>query len=204
MKQEELQIKNSPEYEDAYQEAIALSEEEIEKYQKRLEEKIAGLLERLQQKEQALNGQLTDSEREVLLAEKSQIERSYDKTMESYEGLRAGFWNNPENIKNRQESEFKKVELAIMEPRGDKGFMITYDCADKISCKLYNLAIKEILTEAKMSPFLQGGGWSEAGWHAWEVWRDTDKQELEILLVEIQKRAELLFENHKSSGIFWE
>lgn len=204
MEGEPGKISISPEYDDAYQEALALPAKEISELKKRLEQKMADLLERLQQKEGALSGQLTEREQEIVLAEKQMLELARAQTVDAYEGLLAGFRARPEQVAERANRQFQKIELKVQDPIGDKSFSITYDCPDKKFCLLYNMAIKHILEAAHMKPFLQSGGWDEPGWHMWELWQFTNHEQVEGFLELIRKEAEALFEKYKNQDYFWE
>lgn len=98
-----------------------------------------------------------------------------------------------EKIKNEKEG-IKRVELKIVEPRGDKNFMIGFDGKTVDECRAYNWAIETVLKEAKLSPFHQVGvnprGEHEPGYHAWELWQETTRENLEKLLLLIDQKVQ--------------
>lgn len=95
---------------------------------------------------------------------------------------------NPEN-----KDVLRKVELRIVEPRGDKNFMIGFECKTEEECRAYNWAIGSVLKKAGLNPFHQVGtspfGEHEPGYHAWEIWKKATKEDLEVLLAEIEQEA---------------
>lgn len=104
-------------------------------------------------------------------------------------------FNNKE--KPRKEEKSKKVELKIIEPRGDKKFMIGFNCRTKKECEAYNTAIRRVLEKEGLTVYHQVGGRSNdphaPGYHVWEIWkRGITKEDLEKLLPEIKKEAQEL------------
>jgi hypothetical protein len=89
----------------------------------------------------------------------------------------------------------KKVELKIIEPRGDKNFMIGFTCRTEKECEAYNTAIKIVLERKELELFHQIGSKPDnpnaPGYHGWEIWkRKVTKEDLEKLLPEIDKEAQ--------------
>jgi hypothetical protein len=52
----------------------------------------------------------------------------------------------------------KRVELKIIEPRGDKNFMIGFNCRTKKECEAYNTAIRRVLEREDLVAYHQVGG----------------------------------------------
>lgn len=102
----------------------------------------------------------------------------------------------PEKFNNKEKQ--KKVELKIIEPHGDKNFMIGFTCRTEKECEAYNLAIRRVLERKGLEPFHQIGGKPDnpnaPGYHAWEIWKrkEVTKEYLERLLPEIEKEAQEL------------
>lgn len=88
----------------------------------------------------------------------------------------------------------QKVDLKIVEPHDDKNFMIGFEGRTKEECQAYNWAIGSVLKKAGLNPFHQVGvsllGQHEPGYHAWEIWKKAAKEDLEVLLTEIEKEAQ--------------
>jgi len=108
-------------------------------------------------------------------------------------------FNNKE--KPRKEEKSKKVELKIIEPRGDKKFMIGFNCRTKKECEAYNTAIRRVLEKEGLTVYHQVGGRPDdpnaPGYHKWEIWeRGVTKEDLEGLLSEIEKEAQELLRNN--------
>ena len=86
------------------------------------------------------------------------------------------------------------IECKIVEPRGDKNFMIGFEGKTEEECRAYNHAIKTVLTEAGLHPFHQVGvspfGEHAPGYHAWEIWKKAQKEDLETLVTKIQREAQ--------------
>ncbi len=105
----------------------------------------------------------------------------------------------PEKFDNRKKP--KKVELKIIEPRGDKNFMIGFNCGTKKECEAYNTAIRRVLEKEGLIVYHQVGGKSDdphaPGYHKWEIWkRGITKEDLEKLLPEIEKETQKLLRNN--------
>ncbi|OHA47120.1 MAG: hypothetical protein A3A80_01010 [Candidatus Terrybacteria bacterium RIFCSPLOWO2_01_FULL_44_24] len=103
---------------------------------------------------------------------------------------------NGNKIEQRSNPEIPgtEIELSVVEPRGDKNFMIAFTALTKNKCMAYNWAIEQVLKREDLQPFHQVGATSpngnhEPGYHAWEVWQKTDKERLTALLPEIIQRA---------------
>ncbi len=100
----------------------------------------------------------------------------------------------PEEFQPERKEAAKKVELKVVEPRGDKNFMIGFEGKTEEECRVYNLAIETVLKRANLSSFHQVGtssfGQHEPGYHAWEIWKRATKEDLETLLAEIEKEAQ--------------
>lgn len=89
----------------------------------------------------------------------------------------------------------KKVKLKIIEPHGDKNFMIGFTCRTEKECEVYNTAIRKVLENEGLTVYHQIGGKPDnlnaPGYHAWEIWkRRITKEDLEKLLPEIKKEAQ--------------
>lgn len=82
-----------------------------------------------------------------------------------------------------------KVELKIIEPDDDKGYMIGFKGQTEDECRAYNDAIDMICRQKKLRPFHQVGWEDEPGYHAWELRVDTSTERLKELLPEIEKGA---------------
>lgn len=52
-----------------------------------------------------------------------------------------------------EREDFKKAELSIKEPCMGKNFMISFEAADEIQNRMYNLAVEEVCKEHKLNPF---------------------------------------------------
>ncbi|MFZ8847681.1 MAG: hypothetical protein ACO2O4_00340 [Minisyncoccia bacterium] len=65
-------------------------------------------------------------------------------------------FNNKE--KPKKEEKPKKVELKIIEPRGDKKFIIGINCITKKECEAYNTAIRRVLEKEGLTVYHQFGG----------------------------------------------
>jgi len=205
---ETTQPKPSPEYEFAFKDAQTESPEQIDQHVQALRLRIAEAEQNIAEKEQALGETPDGHQREILLAEIKINQMSIAKEQDFIRGYTDGLEKREQNESNEKNSnqverKFIKVELEIIDPRGDKGFAITYDCPDRKFCLLYNMAIKNILEKENMRPFLQGGDWAASGWHMWEVWQYTDHAQMESFLEPIQKEAEVLFEKYKNQSYFW-
>lgn len=96
-----------------------------------------------------------------------------------------------------------RVELGILEPRMDKGFMFTFEGSTKAICAAYNTAIERVVKEAGLPIFHQvgvkpGEGPHAPGYHAWEIQRlAVVKGQLEELLGAIHKAAEETYPRSK-------
>ncbi|MBI2552819.1 hypothetical protein HYW17_06000 [Candidatus Uhrbacteria bacterium] len=98
-----------------------------------------------------------------------------------------------EKLKPENKDVARKIELRIVEPRGDKNFMIGFEGKTKKECLAYNYAIETVLKRANLDPFHQVGvssGQHEPGYHAWEIWQKATREDLETLLAEIEKEAQ--------------
>jgi hypothetical protein len=105
----------------------------------------------------------------------------------------------PEKFNNKEK--LKRIELKIIEPRGDKKFMIGFNCGTKKECEAYNTAIRRVLEKEGLTVYHQVGGKPDdpnaPGYHAWEIWkRGVTKEDLEKLLPEIEKEAQELLINN--------
>ncbi|OGY62347.1 MAG: hypothetical protein A2745_02890 [Candidatus Harrisonbacteria bacterium RIFCSPHIGHO2_01_FULL_44_13] len=98
-----------------------------------------------------------------------------------------------EKFKPENKEVAQKVELRIVEPRGDKNFMIGFEGKSQEECRTYNWAIESVLKKAGLNPFHQvGASPSEQhgpGYHAWEIWKKATKEDLKMLLPEIEQEA---------------
>ncbi len=93
--------------------------------------------------------------------------------------------------------EFIPVEVSVRDKRGDKNYMLTFNCNDPELCGIYNEAIFTILSEHEMRPFHQIGFTNrEPGVHGWEVWVDTTKEKMEELIKEVQQQALKIFNEY--------
>lgn len=81
------------------------------------------------------------------------------------------------------------VQLSVVEPRDDKHHMISFTADTEGTCFAYNNAIRRALTESHLQPFHQVGMENEPGYHAWEVWAETDTVTLTQLLPTIHQQA---------------
>jgi len=99
-----------------------------------------------------------------------------------------------------KENLFHKLDLQIREPEFDKHFMIAFEGNTKIECEIYNRAIQSILEKEGFRLFHQIGctpdGQNEPGYHAWEVWINTDRDSLINLLPKIDAKVEELKEEY--------
>jgi hypothetical protein len=101
----------------------------------------------------------------------------------------------PEKFNNKEKQ--RKVELKIIEPRGDKNFMIGFTCRTEKECEAYNIAIRRVLERKGLTVYHQVGGKPDdpnaPGYHKWEIWkRGITKEDLEKLLSEIEQEAQEL------------
>ena len=99
-----------------------------------------------------------------------------------------------EKFKPEKKEFARKVELKIVEPLGDKNYMIGFEGKSQEECQAYNWAIESVLKKAELSPFHQVGttpfGQHEPGYHAWEIWKKASKEKLQELLSEIEQAAQ--------------
>ena len=105
----------------------------------------------------------------------------------------------PEKFNNKEN--LKRIELKIIEPHGDKNFMIGFNCRTKKECEAYNTAIRRVLEKEGLTVYHQVGGRPDdpnaPGYHKWEIWeRGVTKEDLEGLLSEIEKEAQELLRNN--------
>ncbi len=69
--------------------------------------------------------------------------------------------------------------------------MIGFEGRSREECQAYNLAIKSVLKKAGFNPFHQiGDSQHEPGYHAWEIWKKATKEDLKILLPDIEEAAQ--------------
>lgn len=108
------------------------------------------------------------------------------------------FMEGLENFSSGKEidkEKLKRLELVIVEPRMDKGYMIAFTSENKKITRVYNQAIKKVLEAHNLKMFHQVGVTPKSednpGYHAWEIWNQIDKQILEGLFEEIHKEAEI-------------
>ena len=91
------------------------------------------------------------------------------------------------------------MKLGIRDKGGDKNFMVTFETKTEKETTAYNDAVCTVLKEAGLNPFHQIGatfrGPNEPGYHGWEVWKEISKEELQILLPEIKRRAQEFLES---------
>jgi hypothetical protein len=104
----------------------------------------------------------------------------------------------PEKFNNKEKP---KVELKIIEPHGDKNFMIGFNRRTKKECEAYNTAIRRVLEREDLTVYHQVGGKPDdpnaPGYHAWEIWKKgINKEYLEGLLSEIEKEIQEFLKNH--------
>lgn len=85
---------------------------------------------------------------------------------------------------------FRDVKLRIVNPAGDKGLMIGFDGHTQKQVDAYNDAIEEVTHQADLQPFHQAGHENDPGYSAWEFWADTDQKVLEVLLPQIEEKAQ--------------
>lgn len=100
-----------------------------------------------------------------------------------------------------KKEDFKIANLTVEEPQMGKNFMISFEAADEVQNRAYNLAIEKVCKDNKLNPFHQVGSHEKFGYQAWEMWAETSKETLEQLLPEIHARANELHEKWKKLGI---
>ena len=102
----------------------------------------------------------------------------------------------PENLEG-----FTKIDLKIVEPIGDKGWNIQFESNSVNLCNAYSIAIESVAKDLNLKPFHQGGMPNERGWHMWEFWSETDRDEIESIIDTIHQKAEETFNRHRELGI---
>lgn len=86
--------------------------------------------------------------------------------------------------------ELGRVELKLVPPRAEKGWMIGFTCENDEGCRAYNNAIEIVAKGVGLHPFHQvGGNISLPGYQAWEFSR-SNEAELQELLAKIKETAE--------------
>ncbi|HCC22950.1 TPA: hypothetical protein DF272_02115 [Candidatus Falkowbacteria bacterium] len=87
------------------------------------------------------------------------------------------------------------VELRIVEPRGDKNFMIAFECNDRDKVMAYNIAVQIVAKSADLIVFHQVGvnpsGSNDPGYHAWEFKNTVTQNVVEELLAQIHANAKI-------------
>ena len=99
----------------------------------------------------------------------------------------------PETFHPEFKEVLSSVELKIVDPVGDKNFMVAFEGKTEAECRAYNNAIAYILKKEGLRPFHQHGttpsGQNEPGYHAWEIWKEVTRENLEVLLPQIETEA---------------
>ena len=106
--------------------------------------------------------------------------------------------NNERNLRCPGEQAPHNPDLRVAQQMLDKNFMVAFDGSTNIECDIYNSTIQEILEKENFRPFHQVGDSNEPGYHAWEVWVNTDRATLLLLLPKIKARVKEL---KKQKGI---
>jgi len=103
----------------------------------------------------------------------------------------------PEQLQESKKPEevFKPVEVVIIDPEGDKNFMVGFGNTLKTwkytrdQLEVYSTVIPEILEESGLRPFHQVGSGEKDGPQLWEVWGETTREYLEKLILKIHQAA---------------
>jgi len=104
----------------------------------------------------------------------------------------------PETFRPEYKEILSSIELKVVDPVGDKNFMVAFDGKTEAECRAYNNAIAYVLKKEGLRPFHQMGttpnGQHEPGHHAWEIWSDATREKLEALLPQIETEAKVWLE----------
>src|SRR3989338_9493791 len=96
---------------------------------------------------------------------------------------------NPE-----KEDSFLKAELQIEKPHRDKSFMISFKAENKTQSGVYRAAITDVCNQHKLKPFYQSGSHEAVGYQAYELWAETNQQDLENLIPGIHEKAQEIYQ----------
>lgn len=79
------------------------------------------------------------------------------------------------------QKELPKIDIEIVEPQGDKSWMLVFNAKTQKEAEIYNHFISNILSREDLGEFHQIGRQNEVGFHGWEIWK-KNKVNKEILV----------------------
>ena len=87
------------------------------------------------------------------------------------------------------------IKLLLVEPRAEdaRNFVVAFTSSNKNEGMAYNWAIESILKRENLSPFHHHdeelAKQHKPGYHEWEIREESDKENLERLVSEMEERA---------------